>query len=248
MAAGTCCIAMETSIHSSGDAEEKADSCFSDDDDDEVYLVTDDDDDDEYIYQEFEELDFFQLPDTKSIVSDDSFYPPDNAVSPQRSPKPESPEPLTFFKACCSNNAIIVKIMIRQGVSEEEVREVDRNNRVSLDRSVIQTAYTAIMKDLEVFGMGYFAHPHSTFLILCLASSEQNLAFCSLCLNQSVDPTPKREHLYTCKFQFFSGTPPRLSRVFNPTSTSFTSIWHTWRPLWQSIIQLFIPSKFPFHS
>lgn len=141
MAAGTCRIVMETSIHSTSDAEEKEDSCYADFDfvDDDVYLVNDDDDDD-CIYQEFTELDFFQLPDTKSIVSDDSFYPPDNSVTSQRSPTPEGPEPLTFFKACCSNNAIIVKIMIRQGVSEEEVREVDKNNRVSFDGSGIRHA------------------------------------------------------------------------------------------------------------
>ncbi|XP_026791966.3 ankyrin repeat domain-containing protein 33B [Pangasianodon hypophthalmus] len=125
---------METSIHSTSDAEEKEDSCYADedDDDDDVYLVKDDDDDDDDIYQEFEELDFFQLPDNKSIVSDDSFYPTDNSVSSQRSPTPEGPEPRTFFMACCSNNAVIAKIMIRQGVSEEEVREVDKNNRTGL--------------------------------------------------------------------------------------------------------------------
>lgn len=153
MAAGTCHVVMDNSIHSTCNAEEKEDSCYADyddDDDDDVYLVTDDDDDDddEHIYQEFEELDFFQLPDNKSIVSDDSFYPPDNSVTSQRSPTPESPEPLTFFMACCTNNAIIVKIMIRQGVSEEEVREVDKNNRVSFDECAIQPAYSAIMKDL----------------------------------------------------------------------------------------------------
>ncbi|XP_053349889.1 ankyrin repeat domain-containing protein 33B [Clarias gariepinus] len=134
MAAGTCSITMETSIHRTSDAEEKEDSCFSDDDDDDdVYLVTDDDDDDDdIIYQEFDELNFFQLPDTKSVVSDDSFYPPDSSVTSQRSQSAEGPEPLTLFMACCSNNAIIVKIMIRQGVSAEQVREVDKNNRTGL--------------------------------------------------------------------------------------------------------------------
>lgn len=149
MAAGTCSITMETSIHRTSDAEEKEDSCFSDDDDDDVYLVTDDDDDDDdIIYQEFDELNFFQLPDTKSVVSDDSFYPPDSSVTSQRSQSAEGPEPLTLFMACCSNNAIIVKIMIRQGVSAEQVREVDKNNRVSFDGSVSQPAYSAITNDL----------------------------------------------------------------------------------------------------
>ncbi|GAA6108471.1 ankyrin repeat domain-containing protein 33B [Tachysurus ichikawai] len=139
MEAGTCYVVMETSKHNSSDAEEKKDSCYAaaadddDDDNDDVYLVNDDDDDDDdVIYQEFAELDFFQLQDSKSIVSDDSLYPPDNSVTSQRSPTPEGPEPLTFFMACSSNNAIIVKIMIRQGVSKEEVREVDKNNRTGL--------------------------------------------------------------------------------------------------------------------
>lgn len=92
-------------------------------------------DDEDDIYQEFEELDFEALPDrsdTRSIASDDSFYPPDNSVVPFmcRPEIPESPEPISFFNACCNNNAIIVKIMIRQGVTEEEVRETDRNRRV----------------------------------------------------------------------------------------------------------------------
>ncbi|KAI5627943.1 ankyrin repeat domain-containing protein 33B [Silurus asotus] len=133
MAGGSSRIVMETFAHSSSgrDAEENEDSCYPDYDDN-LYLVDDDDDDDGDVYQEFEELDFFQLPDAKSIASDDSFYPPDNSVVSQRSSTPEGPEHLSFFMACCSNNAIIVKIMIRQGVSKEEVREVDKNNRTGL--------------------------------------------------------------------------------------------------------------------
>uniref|UniRef100_A0A3B4Z335 Ankyrin repeat domain-containing protein 33B-like n=1 Tax=Stegastes partitus TaxID=144197 RepID=A0A3B4Z335_9TELE len=94
--------------------------------------------DEDDIYQEFEELDFESLPDrsdTRSIASDDSFYPPDSSVASfamYRSPSPDSPEPISFFKACSNNNAIIVKIMIRQGVTEEEVKETDRNRRSGL--------------------------------------------------------------------------------------------------------------------
>ncbi|KAI3375324.1 hypothetical protein L3Q82_021819 [Scortum barcoo] len=93
--------------------------------------------DEDDIYQEFEELDFEALPDrsdTQSITSDDSFYPPDNSIASHmyRSPSPDTPEPISFFKACCNNNAIIVKIMIRQGVTEEEVKETDRNRRSGL--------------------------------------------------------------------------------------------------------------------
>lgn len=93
--------------------------------------------DEDDIYQEFEELDFEALPDhsdTRSITSEDSFYPPNNSDISRmcRSPSPDSPEPISFFKACCNNNSIIVKIMIRQGVTEEEVRETDRNRRVGI--------------------------------------------------------------------------------------------------------------------
>ncbi|KAL6490353.1 hypothetical protein MHYP_G00006980 [Metynnis hypsauchen] len=118
---GACRAFAESSIQRSNENEEHS----SGDDD-----YFDDDDDD--VYQEFEEFDFSQLPDSKSIASDDSFYPPDESITYYRSPTPESPEPLTFFKACCNNNAIIVKIMIRQGVMEEEVREVDKNKRTGL--------------------------------------------------------------------------------------------------------------------
>ncbi|XP_068197128.1 ankyrin repeat domain-containing protein 33B [Antennarius striatus] len=93
--------------------------------------------DEDDIYQEFEELDFEALSDhsdTRSIASDDSFYPPDSSVVSFmcRSPIYDSPEPISFFNACCNNNVIIVKIMIRQGVTEEEVKETDRNRRSGL--------------------------------------------------------------------------------------------------------------------
>ncbi|XP_051985162.1 ankyrin repeat domain-containing protein 33B-like isoform X1 [Xyrauchen texanus] len=94
-----------------------------------MMMMIDDDDD---VYQEFEELDFSKLADTKSILSDDSFYPPDDSLNYEKCPSPESPEPLSFFKACSTNNVIIVKILIRQGVTEDEVREVDKNNRTGL--------------------------------------------------------------------------------------------------------------------
>lgn len=82
-------------------------------------------------HDEFEEVDFEDLDDCRSIASDDSFYPPDDVFADsERSPSPDSPEPLSFFQACCTNNAAIVRIMIRHGVKEEEVKETDRNNRV----------------------------------------------------------------------------------------------------------------------
>ncbi|XP_048868642.1 ankyrin repeat domain-containing protein 33B-like [Brienomyrus brachyistius] len=90
----------------------------------------DDYDDDDDVYQEFEEYeDFSGFPDSRSIASDDSFYPPDNSIGLPRSASPES---ISFFRACCTNNAVIVRIMIRQGLSEEDVRETDRNSRTGL--------------------------------------------------------------------------------------------------------------------
>uniref|UniRef100_A0A8C6TRH6 Ankyrin repeat domain 33Bb n=1 Tax=Neogobius melanostomus TaxID=47308 RepID=A0A8C6TRH6_9GOBI len=93
--------------------------------------------DEDDIYQEFEELDFESLPDrsdTRSIASDDSYYPLDCPAGTifDRPPSPDRPEPISFYKACCNNNSIIVKIMIRQGVTMEEVTEADRNRRSGL--------------------------------------------------------------------------------------------------------------------
>lgn len=115
------------------------DDCSSDEDpgeaDDNDY-----DDDDDDIYQEFEEFDFDSLPDLppdrQSIASDDSFYPLDDSLENQGNtylfsqPIHESPESVSFFKACSNNNTIIVKIMIRQGLTQEEVKETDKNGRV----------------------------------------------------------------------------------------------------------------------
>lgn len=100
---------------------------------DEDYLGDEDDEDDdgEEDDNECEEVDFDDLEDCRSIASDDSFYPPDDVFADsERTPSPESPEPLSFFQACCTNNAAIVRIMIRHGVKQEEVNEKDRNNRV----------------------------------------------------------------------------------------------------------------------
>lgn len=91
----------------------------------------DDDDGGEEDDNGFEEVDFEDLDDCGSILSDDSFYPPDDVFADsERSPSPQSPEPLSFFRACCTNNAAIVRLMIRHGVTLEEVNEADRNNRV----------------------------------------------------------------------------------------------------------------------
>ena len=104
---------------------------FNSEDDDDDYLGSCEEDDEEDDDDEFEEVDFEDLGDCRSIASDDSFYPPDDVFADsERTPSPDSPEPLSFFRACCSNNASIVRIMIRHGVKVEEVKETDRNNRV----------------------------------------------------------------------------------------------------------------------
>lgn len=84
--------------------------------------------------------DFSELPDTCSIASDDSFYPPggldddDEDIWSLEGDERDSPEALSLFRACCTNNSIVLKALIRQGPQEEEVREADRNRRVSIPR------------------------------------------------------------------------------------------------------------------
>ncbi|NXF38202.1 AN33B protein, partial [Nyctibius bracteatus] len=99
-----------------------------------------DEEDEEQEEEECEEYDdFSELPDTCSIVSDDSFYPPGGVEDEDEEDRwsleragSDSPEALSFFRACCTNNAIVLKALIRQGLEEEEVRETDRNRRNGL--------------------------------------------------------------------------------------------------------------------
>lgn len=117
-------------VHSTIAEESQPDS----EEDDQGLCDVDDEEDDEGGEEDdigFEEVDFEDLDDCRSILSDDSFYPPDDVFADsERSPSPQSPEPLSFFRACCTNNAAIVRLMIRHGVKLEEVIETDRNNRV----------------------------------------------------------------------------------------------------------------------
>ncbi|XP_035173317.1 ankyrin repeat domain-containing protein 33B isoform X2 [Oxyura jamaicensis] len=70
--------------------------------------------------------DFSELPDTCSIASDDSFYPPrgleDEAEEgwSLEQGDGDSPEALSLFRACCTNNAVVLRALIRQGPEEEE--------------------------------------------------------------------------------------------------------------------------------
>lgn len=82
-------------------------------------------------YEDYDELS--DSSDTRSIASDDSFYPPDEELT--ESECAPAPGTLSLFRACCSNSALTVKALIRQGVTEEEVRETDQNNRVSTTRA-----------------------------------------------------------------------------------------------------------------
>ncbi|CAL8368508.1 unnamed protein product [Boreogadus saida] len=141
MAIGTPIISIDREEEESDDSECGGGGSGSDGDSEDSRNYWEDDDDD--VYQEFEELDFESLPDrsdTWSTLSDDSFYPPDDALASglQCLAKPGSPEPISLFKACGNNNPVIVKILIRQGVSEEEVRETDRNRRTGLINACYQ--------------------------------------------------------------------------------------------------------------
>lgn len=115
-----------------------------------------DDEDEDEEDDDFEEVDFEDLEDCRSITSDDSFYPPDDAFADsERTPSPESPEPMSFFQACCTNNPAIVRIMIRHGVKEEEVKEKDRNNRVSYT-----TRYTTRVRNFRAACVWYTVERH----------------------------------------------------------------------------------------
>ncbi|XP_061494843.1 ankyrin repeat domain-containing protein 33B [Rhineura floridana] len=90
---------------------------------------------DEDDYEEYE--DFSELPDARSIASDDSFYLPrgdEEEVnwSLGESDESDSSDPLTLFRACCTNNVIVLRALIRQGPEENDVKATDLNNRTGL--------------------------------------------------------------------------------------------------------------------
>ncbi|KAG8133170.1 hypothetical protein E2320_010982 [Naja naja] len=78
--------------------------------------------------------DFSDLPDTRSIASDDSFYPPQETDDEDELELSDSKQQLSLFRACCTNNAAVVRTLIRQGLQEEDVRETDRNKQVRAQR------------------------------------------------------------------------------------------------------------------
>ncbi|KAM9680001.1 ankyrin repeat domain-containing protein 33B isoform 3-T5 [Dama dama] len=89
-------------------------------------------------YEEYE--DFSSLPDTRSIASDDSFYPYGDeeeysSVSAESAPDavPEGvPEAATLLRAACANDVGLLRALVRRGPSAEEVQETDRNGRTGL--------------------------------------------------------------------------------------------------------------------
>ncbi|KAM6224386.1 ankyrin repeat domain-containing protein 33B [Rhynchocyon petersi] len=85
-------------------------------------------------YEDYE--DFSQLPDTRSIASDDSFYPPGSeelhSVSSVDSVPEGAPEAVTLLRAACTNDVELLRTLVRRGPRLEEVRETDRNGRTGL--------------------------------------------------------------------------------------------------------------------
>ncbi|XP_055278236.1 ankyrin repeat domain-containing protein 33B isoform X2 [Moschus berezovskii] len=89
-------------------------------------------------YEEYE--DFSSLPDTRSIASDDSFYPYGDeeeysSASAESAPEavPEGvPEAANLLRAACANDVGLLRALVRRGPSAEEVQETDRNGRTGL--------------------------------------------------------------------------------------------------------------------
>lgn len=84
-------------------------------------------------YEEYE--DFSHLPDARSIASDDSFYPlggeEEHGAGSAESVPEGVPEAVTLLRAACANDVGLLRALVRQGPRVEEVRETDRNGRVS---------------------------------------------------------------------------------------------------------------------
>ncbi|XP_060490344.1 ankyrin repeat domain-containing protein 33B isoform X2 [Panthera onca] len=85
-------------------------------------------------YEEYE--DFSCLPDTRSIASDDSFYPfggeEEYGTASAESVPEGVPEEATLLRAACANDVGLLRALVRRGPSAEEVQETDRNGRTGL--------------------------------------------------------------------------------------------------------------------
>ncbi|XP_066099736.1 ankyrin repeat domain-containing protein 33B [Saccopteryx bilineata] len=89
-------------------------------------------------YEEYE--DFSHLPDTRSIASDDSFYPTPSeeeysfgSTESVSEEIPEGvPEAATLLRAACANDVGMLKALVQRGPRVEEVQETDPNGRTGL--------------------------------------------------------------------------------------------------------------------
>ncbi|ERE86106.1 ankyrin repeat domain-containing protein 33B isoform 3 [Cricetulus griseus] len=116
-------------------------------------------DDDPGDYEEYE--DFSSLPDTHSIASDDSFYPPGGeeecgAVSAECVPE-GVPEAATLLRAACTNDVGLLRALVQRGPSCEEVQETDRNGRVWSRREMAGPSFLKRPGPLTAPGIPYFS-------------------------------------------------------------------------------------------
>ncbi|XP_068933253.1 ankyrin repeat domain-containing protein 33B [Petaurus breviceps papuanus] len=109
-------------------------------------LKVGEEEEDEGAEEDCEEYEDFSLlpdvPDARSIASDDSFYPPDGEDGWLEPGEPVSwccseaedaaEEAVSFFRAASTNNVGLLRALIRRGPTAEEVQETDRNSRTGL--------------------------------------------------------------------------------------------------------------------
>lgn len=85
--------------------------------------------------EEEEYEDFSRLPDTRSLASDDSFYPApgpeeERGAGPEAVPE-GGPEAATLLRAARANDVGLLRALVRRGPRAEEAQETDPNGRVS---------------------------------------------------------------------------------------------------------------------
>ncbi|XP_036267107.1 ankyrin repeat domain-containing protein 33B isoform X1 [Pipistrellus kuhlii] len=86
--------------------------------------------------EEEEYEDFSRLPDTRSLASDDSFYPApgpeeERGAGPEAVPE-GGPEAATLLRAARANDVGLLRALVRRGPRAEEAQETDPNGRTSL--------------------------------------------------------------------------------------------------------------------
>nr|KAF6365759.1 ankyrin repeat domain 33B [Pipistrellus kuhlii] len=83
--------------------------------------------------EEEEYEDFSRLPDTRSLASDDSFYPApgpeeERGAGPEAVPE-GGPEAATLLRAARANDVGLLRALVRRGPRAEEAQETDPNGR-----------------------------------------------------------------------------------------------------------------------